>query len=133
MRSNPLEIPAESTMLGEVIPARTDDLGTEDIPGAQVFGMMVLTPTRKSTTSDFEYSLPANVVTINSDDNSWVYRLKVQKQPGLVAPPFTLTLQLPNGAKINKTSVPFIENNGTWTAQLDLLRDLTIEVSFSTN
>jgi hypothetical protein len=133
LRSNPLEIPAESTMLGEVIPARTDDLDTEDIPGAQVFGMMVLTPTRKSTTSDFEYSLPANVVTINSDDNSWTYRLKVQKQPGMVAPLFTLTLQLPNGAKIEKASVPFIENNGTWTAQLDLRRDLMIEVRFSTN
>jgi hypothetical protein len=133
LRSNPQEIPAESTMLGEVIPPRTDVLGTEDIRGAQVYGTMVLTSTRKSTTSDFEYSLPADVVTKNSEDNSWTYHLKVQKQPGMIAPLLTLTLQLPNGAKIEKASIPFIENNGTWTAQLDLRRDLTIDVRFSAN
>ncbi|MDO8753400.1 MAG: DUF4012 domain-containing protein, partial [Anaerolineales bacterium] len=60
LRSNPQEIPAESTWLGVTIPARTDDLGDEDIPSAQVFGMMVLTPTRQSTTTEFEYALPAD-------------------------------------------------------------------------
>ncbi len=99
VRSNPQEIPAESTMLGQVIPARTDDLGSEGIPGAQVFGMMVITPTRKSTTTDFEYALPAGVVTKNNENNSWTYRLKVQKQPGMVAQLFTLSLRLPTGCQ----------------------------------
>lgn len=131
LRANPREIPAESTMFYEAIPARTDDLGSEDIPGAQVFGMMVITPTRQSRTTEFEYSLPAAVVTRNTDANSWTYRLKVQKQPGLIAPPFTLTLKLPEGARIKNASIPFTENAGAWTAQLDLRRDLVIEVVFN--
>ena len=47
LRSTPRKIPAESTMLGKAIPARTDDLGNEDIPGAQVFGAMIITPTHQ--------------------------------------------------------------------------------------
>jgi hypothetical protein len=116
-------------MLGEAIPARTDDLGSEDISGAQVFGMMVLTPTRQSTRTEFETSLPASVVT--KSDDAWMYRLKVQKQPGTIAQPLTLTLRLPEGAKIESANIPFTENDGAWTAQLELRRDLTIEVSFS--
>ena len=133
LHSNPQEIPADSTMLGEAIPARTDDLGGEDIPGAQVFGMMVLTPTHQSTTTEFEYTLPADVVTKDSENNSWTYRLKVQKQPGTVAPAFTLTLRLPIGSRIENATVPFAENDGVWTAQLDLRHDLAIEVSFGAN
>ncbi len=133
LRANPREIPAESTMLGEMIPARTDNLGNEDIPGAQVFGMMVITPTNQSTTTEFEYSLPADVVTKNNENNLWTYRLKVQKQPGMVAQPFTLTLSLPSGARIESATIPFTENDGAWMAQLDLRHDLTIEVQFSVN
>ena len=133
LRSTPREIPAESTMLGETIPARTDDLGSEDIPGAQVFGMFVLTPTRQSMTTEFEYALPADILTKNNEDNTLTYRLKVQKQPGMVAQPFTLTLSLPSGARIESASIPFTENDGAWTAQLELRRDLMIEVRFSVN
>lgn len=129
LRSNPREIPAEFTMLGEAIPARTDDLGSENISGAQVFGMMIITPTRQATETEFEYSLPASVVTRNND--SWMYRLKVQKQPGTIGHPLTLTLNLPSGARIESASIPFTENDGAWTAQLDLRRDLLIEVIFS--
>jgi len=133
LRSNPLEIPAKSTMLGELIPARTDDLGNEEIPGAQVFGMMVITPTRQSTTTEFEYALPAEVATKDNENNSWTYRLMAQKQPSMIAQPFTLTLRLPNGARIENATIPFTENDGAWTAQLDLRRDLIIEVRFSAN
>ncbi len=131
LHSNPQQIPAEATMLGETIPARTDDLGSEDIPGAQVFGMLVITPTRQSTQTVFEYNLPASVVARNDENQSWVYRLKVQKQPGMIAQPFTLTLTLPSGARLESASVPFTENAGAWTAQMELRSDLMIEVTFS--
>lgn len=133
LQANPREIPAEATMLGEMIPARTDDLGNENIPGAQVFGMMVIIPTHQTMTTEFEYTLPANVMTENSENNSWAYRLKVQKQPGMVEQPFALTLRLPSGTKIEYATIPFIENDGVWTAQLDLRHDLLIEVRFSVN
>jgi hypothetical protein len=129
--STPREIPAESTMLGETIPARTDDLGSEDIPQAQVFGTMVITPTRQSTEAEFEYVLPAEVLTRDEKNDLWVYRLKVQKQPGILAQPFTLNLNLPAGAQIKSATIPFSANNGVWTAQWELRRDLIIEVGFS--
>ncbi|RJP52181.1 MAG: DUF4012 domain-containing protein, partial [Anaerolineaceae bacterium] len=128
--SNPQEIPAESTWLGVTIPARTDDLGDEDIHGAQVFGMLVLTPTHETTTAEFEYSLPPEVLSQNTENEAWSYRLRVQKQPGMVAQPFTLNLRLPAGMQIKNASIPFTENAGVWTAKLDLRRDLMIEVTF---
>lgn len=130
IHSNPQEIPAESTWLGETIPARTDDLGDEDIRGAQVFGMLVLTPTHETTTAEFEYSLPLEVLSQNTENGSWSYRLRVQKQPGMVAQPFTLNLRLPAGMQIKNASIPVTENAGVWTAKLDLRRDLMIEITF---
>ncbi|MBK7454900.1 MAG: DUF4012 domain-containing protein [Anaerolineales bacterium] len=131
LRSNPKQIEAESTMLGQTIPARTDDLGSEDISGAQVFGMMVITPTRQSTNTIFEYNLPANVVTWDDENQSWTYRLKVQKQPGMVSQPFVLTVNLPSGVRIKSANIPLTENADAWTARLELRNDLTIEVIFS--
>ncbi len=131
IRSNPREISAEATMLGETIPARTDDLGSEDILGAQVYGVMVITPTKGITTTEFEYGLPKEVVSEeDGKNNAWVYRLTIQKQPGTLAQPLQLTLHLPKGAGIKNATVPFTENDGVWTAQLDLRRDLVIEVYF---
>jgi len=131
LSSSPRAIPAESTMLGETIPARTDDLGSEDIPHAHVFGMMVITPTRQSTETEFEYALPAEVLKQDDAGGLWVYKLKVQKQPGTLAHLFTLNLHLPPGTQIESATIPFLENNGTWTAQLNLRRDLMIEVRFN--
>jgi hypothetical protein len=132
LRSTPQEIPEESTMLGERIPARTDDLGSEDIPNAQVFGMMIITPTRQSTATEFEYDLPAEVLTWDEENQLWIYRLKVQKQPGTLAHPITLNLRLPAGTQIvDAASFSFLENNGVWTAHLDLEHDLMLEVGFS--
>lgn len=129
-RSNPQEIPAESTWLGETIPARTDDLGDEDIRGAQVFGMMVITPTHETTTTEFEYALPTEVLSQSAENELWTYRLKIQKQPGMVAQPFNLSLRLPAGMQIKNATISFAENDGVWTAQLDLRRDLLIEATF---
>jgi len=131
LRSNPKQIEAESTMLGQTIPARTDDLGSEDISGAQVFGMMVITPTRQSTNTIFEYNLPANVVRWDDENQLWTYRLKVQKQPGMVSQPFVLTVNLPSGVTIKSANIPLTENADAWTARLELRNDLTIEVIFS--
>lgn len=128
LRSTPMAIPEESTWLGVEIPARTDDLGDEDIQNAQVFGTMVLTPTSSSTETEFEYSLPASVLVQDENTGEWVYRLHVQKQPGTLAHPIMLTLRLPDGARPESDTVIFEENGGVWVAQLDLRRDLVAEV-----
>lgn len=130
LRSNPQEIIDTATMLGKTIPARVDDLGNEDIPGAQVFGTMVITPTQQSSRSEFEYDLPAGVVTEESSE--LLYRLKVQKQPGTLAHSFDLTLLMPASARIKSANIPLVENAGAWRAKLDLQQDLMIEVRFTT-
>jgi len=131
LHSNPQEIPAESTWLGELIPARTDDLGDEGIPNVQAFGSMVLTPTHQSTLTEYEYTLPVDVSKYDDATKVWTYRLRVQKQPGIDVEPLKLLLHLPDGAQVVSSSIPFSENAGLWTAQLDLRQDLIIEVHFS--
>ena len=130
VHSNPSEIPAEATMLGEMIPARTDDLDNEGIPGAQVFGILAVTPTQQTTKTEFGYLLPANVLSKDEQNGLWTYHIKVQKQPGTLADAFSLTLQLPDGARIETATVPFEEVGGAWNAKMDLLRDLLISVSY---
>ena len=120
-------------MLQEVIPARTDDLGSEEISNAQVFGCMVLTPTHSTTSTEFEAALPPGVLTKDESRGAWVYRLKVQKQPGTLAQPFSFSVKLPGAARIESASIPLTENAGAWTAQLDLRRDILIEISFRTD
>lgn len=129
VRSTPKEIPAESTWLGIPIPARTDDLGSEDIPNAQVFGMMIMTPTHQTTDAEFEFNLPVQVLNKNEND-VWNYKLKVQKQPGTLAHPLLLTIQPPFGASLESSSLDFIMKDGLWIAQLDLRHDLNIELNF---
>jgi hypothetical protein len=131
VRSTPQEIPAESTWLGVAIPAKTDDLGSEDIPNAQVFGAMLLTPTHSTNQMEFEYNLPVQAIV--EENGTWVYKLKVQKQPGTLANSFILSFRLPAGARVDNASstVPFVEKDGVWTAQLDLRRDLDIELKFT--
>ena len=130
LRSTPRAIPAESTMLGEAVPARTDDLASEDIPNAQVYGTMTMVPTHSSISTEFEFLLPPDVLTWDGKNNLWVYHLKLQKQPGALTRSLRLRLQLPPGAAIENASLPLLNENNTWTALLDLRNDLLIEVPF---
>ena len=60
----------------------------------------------------------------------WVYRLKVQKQPGTLAQTLILNLRLPAGAEIKSATLPLQASADAWTAQVDLRQDLTLEISF---
>lgn len=131
VRSNPKDIPAEATLTEQIIPARTDNLGDEDIPGAQVFGMMVITPTQESTVTEFAYDLPKTVITQQLSGSGLTYRLKIQKQPGVAAYPLTISIKLPEGAQINNAAIPLEENSGAWSADIVLIKDLEFEISFT--
>ena len=133
VRSTPRGIPAESTMLGETIPARTDDLGSEDIANVRVFGTFTMVPTRSSISTEFEFLLPPDVLTWDDKNNLWVYHLTLQKQPGTLGRSFRLILKLPSGAVITSASLPLINENSSWSAQLDLRDDQQIEIRFQLN
>ncbi len=130
LRSTPQAIPDTATILGEAIPARTDDLGDEDIKNAQVYGTMIITPTKGSSQVEFEYSLPGTVLTHDKTNNTWTYNLKMQKQPGPIARSFLIQLHLPANSTFVGSNVHLSENNSTWSIQTNLQEDMQIQITF---
>jgi hypothetical protein len=128
LAATPHAIPAASSMSDEDIPARVDDLGSEDIPGAQVFGTLLLVRQRETVETTFDFSLPVSVLRTTGD--GWVYSLTVQKQPGTLAVPLTLRIRLPQGAKLISSSLKPDDTENGLVYMLKLLDDVLIEVEF---
>ncbi len=128
--STPHAIPAEATMAGEEIPAKVDNLGSEDIPGVQVFGTLVLVPQRQTIQTSFEFGLPAAVLRETSA-GQWTYRLTIQKQAGVLALPLTLRVNLPPAAKMLTKTAGLVLDQNTWVYSTLLNQDVVIEISFA--
>lgn len=131
LSATPHEIPASQTMLDVPIPARIDDLGDEDIPAAQVYGTIVLIPQQTTQKTDFHFNLSASSLQFNSPQKSWIYRLYIQKQAGIVGLPVTIMIQLPpNSLIISASPLP----NGSPTEKLQykltLKNDWSVEIQF---
>jgi hypothetical protein len=131
LRSTPREIPDVSTWLGQTIPARTDDLGSEDISNAQVFGAMVITPTRSTSQIEFEYSLPPSLLTASGPPGTRQYHLRIQKQPGTLGHHITLRVHLPSGYQISAPNLGFVQSGSSWTAQFSLREDSDITLTLT--
>jgi len=129
--STPRAVPADRTLLGEPVPARTDRLGNEDIPGVEVFGTLVVVPMDETLSTDFHLGLPANVIQQVSQDGSWSYHLTVQKQPGTIAVPITLSFLLPQGMEVISASHELQHAQEVWTLHIDLRTDLEFEIVFA--
>jgi len=131
LASTPRAVPASETMAGEDIPARTDNLGSEDIPGAQVFGTLLVVHQGETLHTGFDFGLPAFVLHQDPASGHWTYTLTVQKQPGTLAVPLTLHIRLPQGAKLVASSLPPDGNaQGVLIYQLKLLEDVVLTVEF---
>ncbi len=128
--STPHEIKAPWPLREKDIPARTDILD-EALSGIQAYGTLLVVPTGQSLETSFTYRLPAGIVMRNLEDNGWIYKLKVQKQPGTKGIPLTLRFQLPSGMKINNTMTGLQEDNGSWLLVTDLKQDREVTVEFS--
>jgi hypothetical protein len=129
--STPRSVPAGRTLRGEPVPARTDRLGNEDIPGVEVFGTLIVVPMGETLSTDFQLRLPASVVQKDPQTQDWTYRLTVQKQPGTVAVPMTLRLLLPQGMQVTSASHELHADQDKWTLNTDLRTDLEFEIAFS--
>lgn len=127
LSATPHAIPAASTMGGEAIPARVDDLGSEDIPGAQVFGTLLLVRQGETLHTSFDFALPSFVLHQDPKTKTWTYSLTVQKQPGTLSAPLTLHIRLPNGAKLLASSIT-PDADGLY--QLKLLQDVLLQIEF---
>jgi len=124
-------VPAGRTLLGEPVPARTDQLGNEDIPGVDVFGTLIIVPMHAKLSTDFQYSLPGSVVQQKPGTQDWTYHLTVQKQPGTIAVPITLRLFLPQGMEVTRASHELQQEQAAWTLNTDLRTDLDFEITFA--
>jgi hypothetical protein len=129
--ATPRSVPVGRTLRGEPVPARTDRLGNEDIPGVEVFGTLVVVPMGETLSTDFQLSLPVSVVQKDPQTQVWTYRLTVQKQPGTVAVPLTLRLLLPQGMQVTSASHVLHAEQDKWTLNTDLRTDLEFEIVFS--
>jgi hypothetical protein len=127
--STPHEIKAPWPLRDKDIPARTDTLN-ENIPGIQAYGTLLVVPTGQSLDTRFSYSLPGGIVTQNSENENWTYRLKIQKQPGTKAIPITLRFRLPSDMKVINPIAGMQEYSDGWVLITDLKQDRAIEVEF---
>jgi hypothetical protein len=126
--ASPHEIPAEMILTRQKVPPRVDLLD-ESIEGVQGYGTLLVVPGGQSLQTAFEFSLPPAVVS-HEADGRFTYRLKVQKQPGTLANPLTIRLQLPPDAILDTTSLAANLQGETLFIQTSLRTDVYLEVVF---
>jgi hypothetical protein len=107
-------------------------LMTEGDANTNVIGTFLVVPQASSREVVFEYNPPPSVLA--REGQGWHYRLKLQKQPGTDAVPFTVHLTLPANTAVDTASpAPASNANGvlTFTGRLDA--DKTIDVTLRSN
>ncbi len=124
LASTPHAIPAGRILRETRVPARTDLLGDENIPGTAVYGTLLVVPPGGSLQTGFDLRLPQSVLEQDRQASTWTYRLTVQKQPGTLAVPFSLHLLLPAGMQVSDSSHDLQLKDGAWTLETDLRQDL---------
>ncbi len=121
-------VPAAMIPWNEPIPAGVDILAGESFPGVTGFGTLLHVPGSKSVDTVFKFLLPPSV--LDMMDDSVTYNLHVQKQPGTIAVPITIVLDLPENAQIVESSLPGKLENDSWTLITDLRQDIALTIKF---
>lgn len=129
LSSDAQDIPAAWLIQGKPVKAVVDVLDVEEIGGLQAFGTMLVVPGGRSVQTGLEYSLPPGILTVAS--SGVTYRLTVKKQPGTVAVPITVRLHLPAGARVESPPEGAVVQGNNLLFQLDLRRDIHLEVAIS--
>jgi hypothetical protein len=128
--ATPQAIPGQWMWSGKAVPARVDTLD-EELPGIQAFGTLLVVPGGQTQSTSFRFALPPTVIESQPGVGRSVYHIKVQKQPGTLAVPLTLRLQLPGRAVLESTSLQAVMQDQTLLIQADLRTDIDLEVVFS--
>jgi hypothetical protein len=127
--ATPQSIPASWMILEKSPPAQVDVL-EEEVEGVQGFGTMQVVPASRFRVTFFEFLLPADVIQPGPESSQWVYRLKVQKQPGTLAVPITVRIRLPQNASVIRTPGGAAVEGSDILLETDLRVDLQIEVLY---
>jgi hypothetical protein len=130
LSATPQSIPAEWMLLNQPVPAKVDVLD-EGIPGVQAFGTLKIVPGGQYVTSSFQFALPASVLKSQGNSNQIDYHLRIQKQPGTLAVPISISVQLPKNATVQKMPSGGIIQGQTLQIQTNLQVDLDLDVVFS--
>jgi hypothetical protein len=128
--SSPHAVPADWMLLGQGVPARVDPLD-EQIPGVQGFGTLLVVPGGKTYTTGFNFSLPAQVVSIDPVSKNRLYTLKIKKQPGTIAVPATVRLHLPASAQVIQAPPGAVVDGQNILIETRLTTDVIITLLFS--
>jgi len=128
--ATPEAIPAEWTIHQDGAPARVDVLD-EGIAGVQAFGTLKVVPGGQSVTTEFQFALPAGVVKSQPISNQKDYHLRVQKQPGTLAVPITILINLPDNSTIQTVPSGAKVQDHTVLFQTDLSQDLEFDIIFT--
>ncbi|HSB00614.1 MAG TPA: DUF4012 domain-containing protein, partial [Anaerolineales bacterium] len=131
LAATPQSIPADWMILKKSPPAQVDVLD-EEIDGVQGFGTLQVVPASDSLTTHFQFLLPPDVVQAGPAAGQWLYHLKVQKQPGTLAVPITIRIQLPGNATLIQGPAGAVAEGSGILLQTDLRTDLEIEVLYRT-
>ena len=129
--ATPQSIPAD-WMIRKKSPRTRVDVLDEELDGAQGFGMLQVVPASDSLTTRFQFLLPADVIQAGPENGQWLYRLRVQKQPGTQAVPITIRIQLPAHASVIQVPDGAVVDGNSVLLQTDLRVDLEIEVLYQT-
>jgi hypothetical protein len=129
--ATPQSIPAEWMILKKSPPPKVDAL-EEAIEGVQGLGTMQVVPASNSLTTRFRFLLPPDVIQAGPETGQWSYHLKVQKQPGTLAIPITIRIQVPANASVIQPPAGAVVEGKTILLQTNLRTDLEIEVLYQT-
>jgi hypothetical protein len=127
--ATPHAIPGDWMLLGQNVPARVDELD-EEINGVRGFGTLLVVPGGQTVNTSFKFALPASVV-LQNNDGQFLYRLKVQKQPGTLANPLVIRMHLPNLSKVTSVNMDALIQNNNLLINTNLQTDVDLEVIFT--
>ncbi len=131
--SSPHFIPAEGTYFGKSVPARVDvlDMQSEEIDSATGFGTLLAVPGGVTSSTGFNYLLPASVLANEgADAKHKIYTLKIQKQPGVTMIPVTFRIHLPAGAQLHNAPPGALVQGSDILLDLNMTTNINIRVEF---
>jgi len=129
LEASPHAIPGDWMLLGKGVPAQVDTL-EEEIPGVQGYGTLLVVPGSQTMNTGFRFALPPSVIFHVAESDEYIYRLKVQKQPGTLANSLTVRVHLPENAQVVSVSPDALVQDKDLLLDTDLRRDIKLEVLF---
>ncbi len=127
--ATPHAIPGEWTMLQQPVEAAVDLL-QDDLDGLDGFGTFLVVPGGETLTTQFQFELPAEVLSRDPITGAITYSLTIQKQSGTLAIPVTIQLRLPTGAQIEKINLPYTLDGEIVLISTNLRTDIKLEVVY---